>query len=47
MALFVKRFNKGDFKGRFQKKKVRACYNFEESGHFAEACPYEKERRQA
>src|SRR3954469_15077152 len=29
MALFVKRFSKGDFKGKFQKKKTRACYNCE------------------
>src|SRR3954470_5034480 len=42
MALFVKRFTKGDFKGKFQKKKTRACYNCENPGHFAEDCPYEK-----
>src|SRR4051812_27472478 len=42
MALFVKRFFKGDFKGKFQKKKTRACYNCENPGHFAEDCPYEK-----
>ena len=42
MALFVKRFTKGEFKGRFQKKKKRPCYNCDEVGHFAEACPYEK-----
>ena len=29
MALFVKRFTKGDFKGRFQQKKTRACYNWD------------------
>src|SRR3954469_6462479 len=42
MALFVKRFTKGDFKGKFQKKKTRACYNCENPGHFVEDCPYEK-----
>ena len=42
MALFVKRFTNGEFKGRFQKKKKRPCYNCDEVGHFAEACPYEK-----
>ena len=42
MALFVKRFNKGAFKGRFQKKKTRACYNCDEPGHLAIDCPYEK-----
>src|SRR3954462_5507030 len=42
MALFVKRFTKGDFKGKFQKKKTRACYNCENPRHFAEDCSYEK-----
>ena len=30
MALFVKKFSSGAFKGRFPKKKVRTCYNCEE-----------------
>ena len=28
MALFVKKFSTGKFKGRFQKKKVRKCCNY-------------------
>ena len=42
MALFVKKFSAGKFKGRFQKKKVRKCYNCEETNHFSNECPYEK-----
>ena len=42
MALFVKKFSVGKFKGRFQKKKVRKCYNCEETNHFSNECPYEK-----
>src|SRR4051812_34505659 len=42
MALFVKRFSKGEFKGKFQKKKTRACHNCEKPGHFSEDCLYEK-----
>ena len=42
ITLFVKKFTKGDCKGRFQKKKTRNYYNCERPGHFAEDCPYEK-----
>ena len=42
MALFVKKFSAGKFKGRFQKKKVRKCYNCEETNHFSNEFPYEK-----
>jgi hypothetical protein len=42
IALFVKKFSAGKFKGRFQKKKVRKCYNCEETNHFSNDCPYEK-----
>ena len=42
MALFVKKFSAGKFKGRFPKKKVRSCYNCEETNHFSNDCPYEK-----
>src|SRR5215216_5049993 len=31
VALFVKKFSAGKFKGRFQKKKVRKFYNFDET----------------
>ena len=40
MALFVKKFSAGKFKGRFQKKKVRKCYNCEETNHFSNECFY-------
>lgn len=42
IALFVKKFSAGKFKGRFQKKKVRKCYNCGETNHFSNDCPYEK-----
>ena len=42
IALFVKKFSVGKFKGRFLKKKVRKCYNCEETNHFSNDCPYEK-----
>ena len=42
IALFVKKFSAGKFKGRFQKKKVRKCYKCEETNHFSNDCPYEK-----
>ena len=42
IALFVKKFSAGKFKGRFKKKKVRKCYNCEEANHFSNDCPYEK-----
>ena len=42
IALFVKNFSAGKFKGRFPKKKVRKCYNCEETNHFSNDCPYEK-----
>ena len=42
MSLFVKKFSAGKFKGRFPKKKVRSCYNCEETNHLSNECPYEK-----
>jgi hypothetical protein len=49
MTLFIKKFNKymnkrrpfkGDQKERTRSK--RACYNYENSGHFIVQCPYER-----
>ena len=42
IALFVKKFSAGKFKGIFQNKKVRSGYNCEERNHFSNECPYEK-----
>jgi hypothetical protein len=44
LAFFAKKYGKHSMKrGSFApKEKRRSCYNFDEPGHFANTCPYEK-----
>ena len=43
LAFFAKKYGKFTVKkGGFTKEKKRFCYNCDESGHFADKCPYEK-----
>jgi hypothetical protein len=44
MALFIKKFNKGERKEKTRSKRV--CYNCGKNGHFIVQCPYERKEEE-